>query len=183
MNQSRAILVLSLSLCLILATSACAGAATTQGTSTTPTTRQPGSLDFPQLDYSIASTFPDRMNDVTDYQLTTGDGTYPTDAKAIEFTIENKTDVDRMTGAPYMLEIDRDGGWYSVPYKKLPPDVGRAWPAIAYSVPANGTYTGSIILTEYESLTPGHYRLVKEVTSIKLEEGFSVFICAEFDLK
>lgn len=180
MNITKWVRTALLIMCLALLTTGCGSAATSSSPATTE--RKPGSLDFPLLDYSIPSKYPADMSEVVDFTFQTSRKTYPTNVETIEITIENLADVDRMTGAPYALEIFRDNGWYSVPYKKLDNHVTRAWPAIAYFVPAKDKWTGSVHLTEYDSLKTGHYRIVKEVTSVQLSEGFSVFLSAEFDI-
>lgn len=166
---------------LVCTLTSCAGSVTT--TVMSSTTRKPGSLDFPLLDESFLSTFSDKLSADTRYAVKTNQDAYPVGVEKISWTIENHSDQDMMTGAFYALEVFHDNAWYSVPFKKLEGNVQRVWPAIAYLVPAKGQWTGDIVLAEHVALSPGRYRVIKELMSQERENRQSLFIRAEFEIE
>jgi len=180
-NRLLPLLAIIVIMGLVCTITSCASTVTTAMTSST--TRKPGALDFPLLDESFQSTFPETLNTDERFTMTTNQGAYSVGVEKISLTIENRSDLEMMTGAPYALEVFRDNAWYSVPYKKLDENVKRAWPAIAYLVPAKGHWTGDIALTEHVALSPGRYRVIKELMSQERENRQSIFLGAVFEIE
>jgi hypothetical protein len=153
------------------------------GTSTASSSRISGSLDMPLLDYSTKSGFPTAIKQQSDFELKTEQTEYSPTVEEIQFTIYNRSDNGTLFGEPYALEVFRENAWYSVPFKKLAGNVSRAWSAIGYILPAQGSGSGSIHLTDHERLTPGEYRLVKEITTQERENKLNIYVCATFSIR
>jgi hypothetical protein len=113
--------------------------------------------------------------------MKTDQETYFTSAAKIQFMIEKRSEHEVMTGKPYSLEIFRDNAWYTVPFKKPPGNAVRAWPAVGQPIPAKGSFSDSISLSEHVPLIAGRYRLAKGLlTENRKDYWGSSYIWAEF---
>ena len=99
------------------------------------------------------------------YRMATGQAEYDLDADQVNFTINNDTDQAAFFGAAFVLETQRDGVWYMIPYKGVKSGTEMTWPAIAYQLPARGSGLGAIRLSSLDGIEAGRYRLIKEVFS------------------
>ncbi len=65
-------------------------------------------------------------------------------------------------GSEYTIEVYKDGKWEALPY--LPSEYERAWTAIAYLIPQNGSSEQTVSWEMlYGTLETGRYRVVKEI--------------------
>lgn len=80
----------------------------------------------------------------------------------------------------FVLEIYKDGAWYTLPY-----DIDTDWPLLAYPVEPNQSKTHEYNLESvYKTLSAGKYRIVTEVSDF-IETGnyTNYYLSAEFEIK
>ena len=86
------------------------------------------------------------------------------------FIYHNESDIDKMTGLAFTLQIRVLGVWHSILIS--PP----SWKLIGFNIPANGTFEQTINWSDlYGSLPNGRFRLVTNVNpNIYLTYEFSI---------
>lgn len=78
-------------------------------------------------------------------------------AESATLVITNLSDNEYIFGAPYTLEIERDGAWFV-----YPPKEELAWNDIAYILEPGGSNEETIAInSQYGTLESGTYRVVK----------------------
>jgi hypothetical protein len=77
--------------------------------------------------------------------------------------------------------VFQNGAWYVVQMKGVKGDTQPTWPAIAQQLPAHGTATNSIDLSNHEGVVPGRYRLIKEI-SLNLSSQMPFVLVTEFTI-
>jgi hypothetical protein len=109
------------------------------------------------------SAYPDEIEANAAFKITVDQAEYDSNVTQIIFTIYNDSSDDAIFGKAYALEVMQNGVWYAVPFKGVKGDTQPTWPAIAYQLPAHGTYSDTINLSNHEKVLPGSYRMIKEV--------------------
>ena len=127
------------------------------------------------------SAYPAEIEANASFKMTVDQTEYDSKVTQISFTIYNDSADDAIFGVAYALEVFQNGVWYSVPFKGVKGDAQPTWPAIAYQLPAHGTYTDIINLSNPEKLLPGSYRLIKDV-SIQTGNQKQIILAAQFTI-
>lgn len=88
------------------------------------------------------------------------------DAESATLVITNLSDNEYIFGAPYALEIERDGAWFV-----YPPKEELAWIDIAYILEPGGSNEETIsIKSLYGTLESGTYRVAKTFMQLGRQE-------------
>ena len=98
---------------------------------------------------------------VRDKELTSG-------VSSVSAVIINQTRQDVSFGSEYTIECETDGQWRTVPFPK---DFGFASVLTAVAAGDSATIYGHLSQLR---LTPGHYRLCKEIDSKTLSDDFYI---------
>lgn len=118
----------------------------------------------------------DASNQSEDVTLTIKEKVITSEADSISLIFSNISDKQYVFGEKPILEIKSAGTWLVVPYLKT-----AAWDDIAYILPPGKNRELMLsIKNNYGRLNKGSYRAVKELSSAKGENTFSI---AEFKVK
>lgn len=98
---------------------------------------------------------------------------YPIIDKGLEsicYTIENHSGKDLEYGSEYVLELQKEGQWYEVPFP-----VNAAFDAVAYVLPAENMAGGMLNLAWMDfTYVDGQYRIVKKIGDYLVKAEFSM---------
>lgn len=106
-------------------------------------------------------------NVLTDISMVVKEGTVERKVETVTLIITNLSSKTYMYGAPYELEVARNGEWYT-----YPPKEDLSWILIVYMFESDGTSEETITLySYYGELKPGTYRIVKSFSTEDSENG------------
>jgi len=116
---------------------------------------------------NIASDLPAELDGIRIY---TASEAYPPDAGTITLIIENKTGSEIAYGLEWSAEVKRGETWYKLPFVEpvTIPDIART-----VSDGEAGSLTVDLSTLDFK-LTPGNYRIIKNVSGVTLAAEFKV---------
>jgi len=95
---------------------------------------------------------------------------YDKSVTSFHYYVENNTDRELTFGAPYTIEVLRNGVWQSLP---LLEDAG--WNSIAYVLEAGGEWSNSFSFFAYDyEVEDGRYRLIKKIEGKRYAAEFTI---------
>jgi len=95
---------------------------------------------------------------------------YDKSVSSFHYYVENHTDNQLTFGAPYSIEVFKDGVWQSLPARE-----DAAWNDIAYVLEAGGEWSNSFSFFAYDyEVVDGRYRLIKEIEGKRYAAEFTI---------
>ena len=95
---------------------------------------------------------------------------YDKSVNSFHYYVENHTERQLTFGAPYSIEVLRDGVWQSLPLRE-----DAAWNDIAYVLEAGGEWSNSFSFFSYDyEVVDGRYRLIKEIEGKRYAAEFTI---------
>jgi len=95
---------------------------------------------------------------------------YDKSVTSFHYYVENHTDRELTFGAPYSIEVKKDGQWQS-----LPPAENVGWNDLAYLLSPMSEWSNSFSFFPYDyEVEDGLYRLIKEIEGKRYAAEFSI---------
>ena len=116
---------------------------------------------------NIASDLPAELDGIRIY---TASEAYPPDAGTITLIIENKTGSEIAYGLEWSAEVKRGETWYKLPF--VEPSRYPTSPGQSRTV-KQATLTVDLSTLDFK-ITPGNYRIIKNVSGVTLAAEFKV---------